>query len=88
MVDIDGMLGERRNRLKPRNAQRKLTEDVVAIVHGNDGLRSARHVSHAIYVLDPEALVSLTGRSAVCHVPAFPGDRPHDTGGYESFGES
>ena len=49
----------RQEKPESRHAQKKLAESVTVLVHGEEGLRSAKRVTNAIYSRDPEALVSL-----------------------------
>ena len=59
-------------RPEARHAQKKLAESVTTLVHGEEGLRSAKRVTNAIYSRDPEALVLLADaelRSMFRHSP-------------------
>ncbi|XP_037093566.1 tyrosine--tRNA ligase, mitochondrial-like [Pollicipes pollicipes] len=58
-ADIDQIMTRHRASPESRLAQKKLAESVTMLVHGADGLRSAKRVTHAIYSRDPEALVGL-----------------------------
>lgn len=71
--EVASIMEKHKERPESRHAQKKLAESVTTLVHGKDGLRSAKRVTNAIYSRDPEALVSLADdelRSMFRHSPA------------------
>jgi len=60
LAEIQQVMARHRERPEAWHAQRKLAESVTTLVHGAEGLQSARRVTSAIYSRDPEALVTLS----------------------------
>ncbi|XP_043199257.1 tyrosine--tRNA ligase, mitochondrial-like isoform X2 [Amphibalanus amphitrite] len=71
-AQVAAIMEKHHEKPESRHAQKKLAESVTTLVHGGEGLRSAKRVTNAIYSRDPEALVSLADaelRSMFRHSP-------------------
>ncbi|KAF0296711.1 Tyrosine--tRNA ligase, mitochondrial [Amphibalanus amphitrite] len=71
-AQVAAIMEKHHEKPESRHAQKKLAESVTTLVHGEEGLRSAKRVTNAIYSRDPEALVSLADaelRSMFRHSP-------------------